>query len=116
LSDLHPEEEGRRRRETHDPVRRRSVPARSVGDWRHFGGEATVTPLIVVGVTHAGGRLSTPPLSRRRRRPRMPLAKETALNDPAGFGPDLAEVFGPSQSDGGPELVQLLTPEGERVH
>ena len=33
-----------------------------------------------------------------------------------GFGPDLAEVFGPSQSDGGPELVQLLTPEGERVH
>ena len=33
-----------------------------------------------------------------------------------GFGPDLAEVFGPSQNDGGPELVQLLTPEGERVH
>ena len=32
------------------------------------------------------------------------------------FGPDLAEVFGPSQEDGGPELVQLLTPEGERVH
>ncbi len=32
------------------------------------------------------------------------------------FGPDLAEVFGPSQGDGGPELVQLLTPEGERVH
>jgi pyruvate dehydrogenase E1 component alpha subunit len=32
-----------------------------------------------------------------------------------GFGPDLAEVFGPSQHDGGPELVQLLTPEGERV-
>ena len=32
------------------------------------------------------------------------------------FGPDLVEVFGPSQSDGGPELVQLLTPEGERVH
>lgn len=32
-----------------------------------------------------------------------------------GFGPDLVEVFGPSQSDGGPELVQLLTPEGERV-
>jgi pyruvate dehydrogenase E1 component alpha subunit len=34
---------------------------------------------------------------------------------PAGFGPDLAEVFGPSQQDGGPELVQLLTPEGERI-
>jgi 2-oxoisovalerate dehydrogenase E1 component alpha subunit len=33
-----------------------------------------------------------------------------------GFGPDLAEVFGPSQQDGGPELIQLLTPEGERVH
>ena len=33
-----------------------------------------------------------------------------------GFGPDLADVFGPSQQDGGPELVQLLTPEGERVH
>ena len=31
------------------------------------------------------------------------------------FGPDLAEVFGPAQQDGGPELVQLLTPEGERV-
>ena len=33
-----------------------------------------------------------------------------------GFGPDLAEVFGPTQRDGGPELIQLLTPEGERVH
>jgi 2-oxoisovalerate dehydrogenase E1 component alpha subunit len=31
------------------------------------------------------------------------------------FGPDLGEVFGPSHADGGPELVQLLTPEGERV-
>ncbi|MDQ6686367.1 MAG: pyruvate dehydrogenase (acetyl-transferring) E1 component subunit alpha [Actinomycetota bacterium] len=31
------------------------------------------------------------------------------------FGPDLVEVFGPSQRDGGPELVQLLTPEGERI-
>jgi 2-oxoisovalerate dehydrogenase E1 component alpha subunit len=31
------------------------------------------------------------------------------------FGPDLVEVFGPSQKDGGPELVQLLSPEGERV-
>ncbi len=34
----------------------------------------------------------------------------------SGFGPDLAEVFGPTQEDGGPELIQLLTPEGERVH
>ncbi|GAB3200621.1 pyruvate dehydrogenase (acetyl-transferring) E1 component subunit alpha [Nocardioides hungaricus] len=33
----------------------------------------------------------------------------------AGFGPDLVEVFGPAQQDGGPELVQLLTPEGERI-
>ena len=33
----------------------------------------------------------------------------------SGFGPDLAEVFGPAHQDGGPELVQLLTPEGERV-
>ncbi len=33
----------------------------------------------------------------------------------SGFGPGLAEVFGPSQQDGGPELIQLLTPEGERV-
>jgi 2-oxoisovalerate dehydrogenase E1 component alpha subunit len=32
------------------------------------------------------------------------------------FGPDLVETFGPSQQDGGPELIQLLTPEGERVH
>ncbi len=31
------------------------------------------------------------------------------------FGPDLAEVFGPSHADGGPDLIQLLTPEGERV-
>ena len=33
----------------------------------------------------------------------------------ADFGPDLGEVFGPNQADGGPELVQLLTPEGERL-
>jgi pyruvate dehydrogenase E1 component alpha subunit len=31
------------------------------------------------------------------------------------FSPDLAEVFGPSAADGGPEFIQLLTPEGERV-
>jgi len=31
------------------------------------------------------------------------------------FGPGLGEVFGPSHADGGPDLVQLLTPEGERV-
>ena len=37
-------------------------------------------------------------------------------NPSPGFGPDLAEGCGPAHSDGGPELVQLLTPEGERVH
>jgi len=34
-------------------------------------------------------------------------------------GTALAEVFGaagPSQGDGGPDLIQLLTPEGERLH
>jgi 2-oxoisovalerate dehydrogenase E1 component alpha subunit len=31
------------------------------------------------------------------------------------FGQNLGEVYGPSHPDGGPELVQLLTPEGERV-
>jgi 2-oxoisovalerate dehydrogenase E1 component alpha subunit len=43
----------------------------------------------------------------------------TPGDDKVGFGPDLAEVFGPGQqgsSDtGAPDLVQLLTPEGERV-
>ncbi|GAA3830346.1 pyruvate dehydrogenase (acetyl-transferring) E1 component subunit alpha [Nocardioides panacisoli] len=41
------------------------------------------------------------------------------MTDPeatSGFGPDLADVFGPRPSDGGTELIQLLTPEGERVH
>jgi pyruvate dehydrogenase E1 component alpha subunit len=37
----------------------------------------------------------------------------------AGFGPDLAEVFGPAhqanETGGPPNLVQLLSPEGERV-
>ncbi len=36
------------------------------------------------------------------------------MND-AAFGPDLGAVFGPNQQDGGPDLIQLLTPEGERV-
>ncbi|HQR26699.1 MAG TPA: pyruvate dehydrogenase (acetyl-transferring) E1 component subunit alpha [Nocardioides sp.] len=31
------------------------------------------------------------------------------------FGPDLAEVFGPSATDTDPEFIQLLTPEGVRV-
>jgi pyruvate dehydrogenase E1 component alpha subunit len=33
----------------------------------------------------------------------------------SGFGPDLGAVFGPAHEGEGPELVQLLTPEGERV-
>jgi pyruvate dehydrogenase E1 component alpha subunit len=33
----------------------------------------------------------------------------------AAFGPDLAEVFGPTSPDGDPEFIQLLTPEGVRV-
>ncbi|CAA9378620.1 MAG: Branched-chain alpha-keto acid dehydrogenase, E1 component, alpha subunit [uncultured Nocardioidaceae bacterium] len=33
----------------------------------------------------------------------------------AAFGPDLGAVFGPDHKDGGPDLIQLLTPEGERV-
>jgi 2-oxoisovalerate dehydrogenase E1 component alpha subunit len=41
---------------------------------------------------------------------------QTTDPGPGDFGPDLVEVFGPSQQDGGPQLVQLLTPEGERVH
>jgi pyruvate dehydrogenase E1 component alpha subunit len=31
-----------------------------------------------------------------------------------GFGPDIGAVFGPAQEGDGHELVQLLTPEGER--
>ncbi len=38
------------------------------------------------------------------------------MTPPPDFGPDLAQVFGPAQAAGGPELVQLLTPEGERAH
>ena len=37
-------------------------------------------------------------------------------DESAGFGPDLAEVFGPAHFDSGTGMVQLLTPEGERVH
>ena len=43
-------------------------------------------------------------------------ATGAATGHPSEFGPDLVEVFGPSQRDGGPDLIQLLTPEGERVH
>jgi pyruvate dehydrogenase E1 component alpha subunit len=47
--------------------------------------------------------------------PRADEKKECKVTHSADFGPGLVEVFGPSQADGGPELVQLLTPEGERV-
>ena len=50
------------------------------------------------------------------RDPQSDLEGEPRCPPSLSFGPDLAEVFGPSQQDGGPELVQLLTPEGERVH
>ena len=43
------------------------------------------------------------------------MSPETDPQGKADFGPDLGEVFGPAHADGGPELVQLLTPEGERV-
>ncbi len=42
------------------------------------------------------------------------MSETVSSKDGAGF-PDLGEVFGPSHADGGVELVQLLTPEGERV-
>jgi 2-oxoisovalerate dehydrogenase E1 component alpha subunit len=32
-----------------------------------------------------------------------------------GFGPGMGDVFGPVHDGAGPELIQLLTPEGERV-
>jgi pyruvate dehydrogenase E1 component alpha subunit len=32
-----------------------------------------------------------------------------------GFGPAVGDVFGPEHEGSGPELIQLLTPEGERV-
>ncbi len=35
--------------------------------------------------------------------------------DKPEFGPGKSEVFGPAHADGGADLVQLLTPEGERV-
>jgi 2-oxoisovalerate dehydrogenase E1 component alpha subunit len=50
------------------------------------------------------------------RDPQSDLEGEPPAFEPGAFGPDLADVFGPSHSDGGPQLVQLLTPEGERVH
>ncbi len=37
------------------------------------------------------------------------------MSNSPDFGPDLSEVFGPRAADGGADLVQLLTPEGERV-
>jgi 2-oxoisovalerate dehydrogenase E1 component alpha subunit len=46
----------------------------------------------------------------------QPKTQQSTVPQPeAGFGPDLVDIFGPAHGDGGPELVQLLTPEGERV-
>src|SRR5262245_47732258 len=51
-----------------------------------------------------------------RRRHKGVHVSESAVSRSSGdFGPDLGEVFGPNHADGGPDLVQLLTPEGERV-
>jgi len=63
--------------------------------------------------SQAGAHLST--VERSAETPRQPAKSEESYVTHAGFGPDLAEVFGPGQQDGGPELVQLLTPEGERI-
>jgi 2-oxoisovalerate dehydrogenase E1 component alpha subunit len=47
------------------------------------------------------------------------VVSDSAPVDPApsdsALGPHLAEVFGPSPASDSPQLVQLLTPEGERV-
>src|SRR3954464_2141192 len=56
----------------------------------------------------------TPFRAGRAETPRAPEPQGAPVTQ-AGFGPDLAEVFGPAHQDGGPELVQLLTPEGERI-
>jgi len=42
------------------------------------------------------------------------LSENATPGNRGEFGPDLGEVFGPHVADGGPELIQLLTPEGER--
>ena len=70
----------------------------------------------MVPVTSWATRAAHTP-ARSAETPRQPeTSEESYVSEQAGFGPDLAEVFGPSQQrDGGPELVQLLTPEGERV-
>jgi 2-oxoisovalerate dehydrogenase E1 component alpha subunit len=39
----------------------------------------------------------------------------TSSGNGAGFGPGLADIFGPGADRDAPELIQLLTPEGERV-
>jgi 2-oxoisovalerate dehydrogenase E1 component alpha subunit len=39
----------------------------------------------------------------------------TSSGNGSGYASDLGEVFGPRHGGDGPELIQLLTPEGERV-
>src|SRR5690349_24880263 len=117
-------EAGRRRQVTHEPVgagpstcsrasygRSRRTPPRLVmsGCGRYLdpilwsGSPTPTTTCASVGV-------------RRSRDCRCLIVEESSWSDPVSFGPALADVFGPSQSAGGPDLVQLLTPEGERVH
>jgi pyruvate dehydrogenase E1 component alpha subunit len=43
------------------------------------------------------------------------LHQEENFVSTSGADPDLGEVFGPSHTGDQPELIQLLTPEGERV-
>ena len=80
------------------PVTRRTRVALATYDPPSRAGVASVVPIRDGAVT-----------------PRARLPEGEQVTQPSGFGPDLAEVFGPAQQDGGPDLIQLLTPEGERV-
>jgi 2-oxoisovalerate dehydrogenase E1 component alpha subunit len=90
----------------------------------YFGDTAVWCPSQAGGIAAPGRNRPAYHPCRRRKRTLFPPAavtpttgdeKECMVTHSADFGPDLAAVFGPSQADGGPELVQLLTPEGERV-
>ena len=96
------------------------MPNRSrLGVRRRSSATFSVSPVArVTGARHGSSGRATPaaggPLhATRRGEPALARTQECSMPE---FGPDLVEVFGPSQADGGPELIQLLTPEGERVH
>ena len=55
------------------------------------------------------------PDDRPSSRPAVARTGPTGPLSATDFGPALHQVFGPAHADGGVELVQLLTPEGERV-